>query len=61
MRHAKHPAALLPIKPLYATDLGAAYAGDALELLKLLPSRSVNAIVTSPHYALHFKKSYGNP
>ena len=40
---------------------GATYAGDALELLKLLPSRSINAIVTSPPYSLHFKKSYGNP
>jgi hypothetical protein len=56
-----HPAALLSVKPAYATHLGAAYAGNALHLLKLLPSRSVNAIITSPPYALHFKKSYGNP
>ena len=55
-----HPAFLLSAKPLYATDLGAAYAGNAFDLIKLLPSRSVNAIVTSPPYALHFKKSYGN-
>jgi DNA methylase len=60
-KRGNHPAALLWAKPRYATDLGAAYAGDALELIKLLPSRSVNAIITSPPYALHFKKSYGNP
>jgi DNA modification methylase len=56
-----HPATLMSTRPLYATELGAAYPGDALDLLKLLPPRSVNAIITSPPYALHFKKSYGNP
>ncbi len=60
-KRARHPTALLSARPLYATDLGAAYAGDALDLIKLLPSRSVNAIITSPPYALHFKKAYGNP
>jgi site-specific DNA-methyltransferase (cytosine-N4-specific) len=29
--------------------------------MKQLPPRSVSAIITSPPYALHFKKSYGNP
>ena len=57
----KHPARLLPATPRYATDLGAAYIGDSLQLLKLLPARSVSAIITSPPYALKFKKSYGNP
>jgi hypothetical protein len=51
-----HPARLLSAKPLYVTNLGAAYAGDSLDLIKLLPARSVNAIITSPPYALHFKK-----
>lgn len=57
----KHPARLLSVRPRYATTLGAAYVGDSLKLLKLLPARSVNAIITSPPYALKFKKSYGNP
>jgi len=57
----RHPATLISAPPLYATDLGAAYTGDALDLLKLLPSRTIDAIITSPPYALHFKKSYGNP
>lgn len=56
-----HPVDLLPVRPNYATDLGAAYVGDSLALLKQLPRRSVHAIVTSPPYALHFPKSYGNP
>src|SRR5262249_40791767 len=60
-KRGSHPAALLSARPLYATGLGAAYAGDALDLIKLLPNRSVNTIITSPPYALHFKKSYGNP
>jgi site-specific DNA-methyltransferase (cytosine-N4-specific) len=44
----------------YTTPLGAAYLGDSLELLRALPADGVNLVVTSPPYALHFKKSYGN-
>ena len=46
--------------PFYRTDCGDAYLGDSLELLKALPDGSVNAVITSPPYALHFKKEYGN-
>jgi site-specific DNA-methyltransferase (cytosine-N4-specific) len=54
--------ALCPeVSPLYKTSLGAAYAGDSRELLKLLPAQSINTIITSPPYALRAKKSYGNP
>lgn len=42
------------------SDYGAAYLGDSLELLGELPAYSVNLVVTSPPYALHFKKAYGN-
>jgi len=31
-----------------------------LELLQSVPSGSVNLVLTSPPYALHFKKEYGN-
>ena len=44
----------------YSTLHGAAYLGDSLELLRALPEGSINLVVTSPPYALHFKKSYGN-
>ena len=44
----------------YETGLGAAYLGDAKPLLEALPSASVNLVFTSPPYALHFKKEYGN-
>ena len=44
----------------YTTPNGAAYLGDSLELLRAMPAGSVNLVVTSPPYALHFKKSYGN-
>lgn len=46
--------------PFYETEYGAAYLGDSLDLLKNIPSNSVNLIFTSPPYALHFKKEYGN-
>lgn len=54
------PAKLLNAKPIYATELGAAYVGDSRQLMTLLPPGSVNAIITSPPYALHSKKAYGN-
>lgn len=58
---ANHPSSLLPSPaPLYSTDLGAAYAGDSLALMAGLPDSSVKLVVTSPPYALHFKKEYGN-
>jgi DNA methylase len=47
-------------RPTYRTELGAAYAADAVAVLKALPDESVNAVITSPPYALHFKKEYGN-
>ncbi|MEX0725756.1 MAG: site-specific DNA-methyltransferase [Planctomycetaceae bacterium] len=48
------------VEPFYATDLGIAVAGDSLDILKKMPTGSVNLVVTSPPYALHFKKEYGN-
>ncbi len=52
---------LLPHQePLYTTERGAAYVGDSLALLSELPDNSVNLLFTSPPYALHFKKEYGN-
>ena len=55
-----HPARLLKDAPYFLSDYGAAYLGDSLELLGQLPAGSVNLVVTSPPYALHFKKAYGN-
>lgn len=56
----KPPSKLIRRKPYYETDHGAAFVGDSLELLKKMPDDSVNLVVTSPPYALHFKKEYGN-
>jgi site-specific DNA-methyltransferase (cytosine-N4-specific) len=36
------------------------FQGDAKRFLTDLPSSSVNLVVTSPPYALHFQKEYGN-
>lgn len=46
--------------PYYSTELGAAYLADSREVLQAMPEGSVNAVITSPPYALHFKKEYGN-
>ena len=48
------------LNPTYSTPYGAAYVSDAIEVLRHLPSKSINTVITSPPYALHFKKSYGN-
>ena len=47
-------------KPFYSTPLGQAYLGDSLQILPTIPASSINLIFTSPPYALHFKKEYGN-
>ncbi len=47
-------------RPLYKTNKGKAYVGDALTLLKELNSESVDLVITSPPFALQRKKSYGN-
>lgn len=45
----------------YSTKLGGMYEGDALDLMTALDDRSIQAIITSPPYALKRKKQYGNP
>lgn len=44
----------------FRTHLGAAYHGDALDLLAQLPDGSVSLFLTSPPFALQRKKEYGN-
>ena len=45
---------------IYKTKFGIAYCGDSLELMKQLPEKSVDLVITSPPFALRRKKSYGN-
>lgn len=47
-------------QPIYTTQLGAAYAANGLSVMMDIPSGSINLVVTSPPYALEFKKEYGN-
>jgi DNA modification methylase len=46
--------------PLYRTQFGQAFVGDALELLRTMPDSTVDLVLTSPPFALRRKKSYGN-
>ena len=56
-----HPAHLLSrFSPVFQTAKGVAYQADAQELLDALPEQSIDLVLTSPPYALHFKKEYGN-
>lgn len=48
------------IEPIYTTTFGSMYNADSLDLMRQLPAESVDLVVTSPPYALHFKKEYGN-
>jgi site-specific DNA-methyltransferase (cytosine-N4-specific) len=50
----------MKLQPLYQTDFGACYCADTLDFLPTLADGSVDLVVTSPPYALHFKKEYGN-
>jgi DNA modification methylase len=47
-------------KPYYKTEFGVAYHANSLDVLNELPDNSINSVVTSPPYALHYKKEYGN-
>jgi len=47
-------------KARFDTKFGSALLGDSLQVLGALPEGSINLVVTSPPYALHFKKEYGN-
>jgi site-specific DNA-methyltransferase (cytosine-N4-specific) len=47
-------------KPIYKTRLGKAYNADSLDFMGSMKASSVNLVLTSPPYALHFKKEYGN-
>lgn len=56
-----HPGRLVSgCTPVYGTELGAAYVGNSLALLESVPTASVAVVITSPPYALEFKKEYGN-
>lgn len=57
---APHPASFLGSRPYFQSPYGAAYLGNSLDVLRALPSGSVSLVLTSPPYALHFKKEYGN-
>ncbi len=56
----EHPSHLVSQSPYFTSRYGAAYLGDSLDLLREVPTGRVNLVVTSPPYALHFKKEYGN-
>lgn len=56
----EHPSSLSLQDPYFSSRYGSAYLGDSLALLRDLPDQSVNLVITSPPYALHFKKEYGN-
>lgn len=47
-------------KEFYSTNLGTAYLGDSLELMKEIPDMSIDLILTSPPFALTRQKEYGN-
>jgi len=47
-------------EPLYTTRYGAAYVGDAINLLQALPDESIDLVLTSPPFALQRQKEYGN-
>lgn len=45
---------------IHQTELGSLYCADSLEFMGGMQDHSVDLVVTSPPYALHFKKEYGN-
>ncbi len=56
----KHVNELVETEPFYSTSLGSAFEADCFKFINLIPSESVDLVLTSPPYALHYKKEYGN-
>jgi len=50
----------IQLESIYKTEFGALFCADSLDFMGRLPDDSVDLVVTSPPYALHFKKEYGN-
>lgn len=48
------------VSPSFTTKYGKAYHYDSVELIKKIPSESIDLIITSPPFALVRKKDYGN-
>lgn len=48
------------LRPAYSTESGAIFESDAIQVLRRLPSNSVDLVMTSPPFALTRKKEYGN-
>ena len=48
------------LKPYFQTEKGKMFLMDSLEVIKAIPSNSVNLIMTSPPFGLVRKKEYGN-
>lgn len=46
--------------PLYTTEYGAAYVGNAPDLLDQVGADSIDLVMTSPPFALQREKTYGN-
>jgi len=56
-----HPSELVDgTRPAYRTALGAAYSADSRAFMARIPDGTIDLVVTSPPYALEFKKEYGN-
>lgn len=50
----------IQFEPIYKTHFGALFCADSLEFMQQLSDNSIDLVITSPPYALHFKKEYGN-
>jgi len=48
------------LQPYYETEMGKAYLGDTLNIIKHIPDNSINLVLTSPSFALTSQKEYGN-
>ncbi len=51
---------LMQAEPIYKSAFGALFCADSLEFMRQIDNDSVDLVLTSPPYALHFKKEYGN-
>ena len=47
-------------KPYFETKLGQLYCGDCLEIMKKMPDKSVDLVLTDPPYGINFCSPWTN-
>ena len=49
---------LIPLKPFYESDNGVIYNDDCMNVMKHIPNKSVDLVLTDPPYGMNFQSNH---